>query len=141
MQGQINPVVFRKDIHSVTRGATVKEAVARMVEAHVGSVLVLEGKQPIGIFTERDVVRRVVHAGLDPAATRVEQVMTTEVKTITPETPIEDALTVMSEGRFRHLPVMRDGLLIGMATVGDLSTEVTRNNQHLIGYITGTTYR
>jgi CBS domain-containing protein len=141
MQGQINPVVFRKDIHSVSRGATVKEAVGRMVDAQVGSVLVMDGKHPIGIFTERDVVRRVVHAGLDPATTTVDQVMTAEVKTITPETPIEEALSLMNEGRFRHLPVMRDGLLLGMATVGDLSTEVTRNNEHLIGYITGTSYR
>ncbi len=138
MQALVNSVVFTKQVHSVGRTATVEEAVARMVTEGVGSVLVMDADGPVGIFTERDVVRRVVHRGLDPATTRVDAVMTPDVKSISPDTPIEAALTLMNEGRFRHVPVVRDGVVLGMATVGDLSTEVTRNNEHLVGYITGT---
>lgn len=137
MNEPMNPVLFDKEVHTIERAASVREAVAVMAANEVSSVLVVEGHKPVGIFTERDAVRRVLHGGLDPQTTRVEQVMSGDVRSIGPDTRIQDALTLMARGPFRHLPVVDEGRLVGMVSVGDLTHEVKWQNDHLIGYITG----
>lgn len=137
MDEPMSPVLFDKEVHTIARSATVSEAVAVMAVNQVGSVVVVEEHRPVGIFTERDAVRRVMHPGLDPQTTRVEQVMSDAVQTIGPDTRIQEALTLMAEGTFRHLPVVDEGKLVGMVSVGDLTHEVKWHNDHLIGYITG----
>ena len=136
MQDRMSPVVFDKDVHTVDRTASVRAVVAVMVAKQISSVLVVEERRPVGIFTERDAVRRVLHQGLDPETTRVEQVMTSDVQTIGPETRIQEALAIMSQGSFRHLPVMHEGKLAGMVSVGDLTHDLNQHNDYLISYIT-----
>ena len=106
----------------------------------VGSVLVLESGRLVGIFTERDVLRRVVGAGLDPTKTPVTDVMTSGVQTITPATTIEETLVLFTEKRFRHLPVLDAGRLAGTISIGDITRWMADENraeaEHLKNYIT-----
>jgi IMP dehydrogenase len=99
---------------------TVLQAANLMNERNIGGVLVLEGDQLAGIFTERDVLRRVVARGLDPATTRVDAVMTAAVVTCQPDLSIDDCAALMTTRRIRHLPVRDAAGLMGMVTIGDL---------------------
>jgi CBS domain-containing protein len=128
-------------VYAIEPGATVVEAVRQMNEKGIGALLVLESDRPVGIFTERDVLRRVVDAGLDPRATRVRDVMTVDLLVVGPSTRVEEAMAIMTNRRLRHLPVMDGGRLLGMVSIGDLTRWVTREQQHhiehLVEYITG----
>jgi CBS domain-containing protein len=120
---------------------TVAEAVAEMNRHGVGCVIVLDGVRLCGIFTERDVLRRVVGAGLDPKRTRIAEVMTDHIHTISPDTTIEEALLVFTEKRCRHLPVVSGGRMIGLLSSGDVSRWMSDSHQaeaeHLKNYIAG----
>lgn len=125
---------------SVSPAVSVADAVAEMNRNRVGSVLVLEGGRLVGIFTERDVLRRVVGAGLDPRQTRVAEVMTSGVMTISPEATIEQTMVLFTEKRFRHLPVVDHERLVGTISIGDITrwiADVTRAEaESLKNYIT-----
>ena len=95
---------------------TVREAAELMASRAVGAVLVVERDELLGIFTERDVVFRVVARGLDPDGTRLSEVMTREPKTIAPEKAFGVAMAVMHENGFRHLPVIDKGVPIGVVS-------------------------
>jgi CBS domain-containing protein len=95
---------------------TVAEAAKRMKRKKVGALVVTEGDNLVGIFTERDVVFRVVAPGLDPRTTLVESVMTSAPITIGPNEPFGHALLVMHERGFRHLPVVERGKVIGIVS-------------------------
>jgi CBS domain-containing protein len=128
------------DVRSVSPGATVVEAVRSMNEHGIGALLVLEGDAPVGIFTERDVLRRVLDAGRDPAATRVSEVMTEKLVCVGPGTTVEEAMAVITERRCRHLPVTEGGKVLGMVSSGDLTRWVTRGQafeiDRLVEYVT-----
>jgi CBS domain-containing protein len=109
-----------KEMVSVTPAATVLEAARHMNARGTGSVLVLEGGQLVGIFTERDVLRRVVAERRDPATTAVRDVMTTSLITCKPETPVGECAAVMTQRRIRHLPVVGPDGLCGLVTTGDV---------------------
>jgi CBS domain-containing protein len=100
---------------------TVAEAVQEMNAHKVGAVLVMDGLRLAGIFTERDVLRRVVGGGLDPKLTPVTQVMTTEVMTIEPGTTVQVVMDLFTGRHFRHLPVVQNGGLVGLISIGDVS--------------------
>jgi CBS domain-containing protein len=95
---------------------TVREASQLMAKKQVGAVLIVEEGRLLGIFSERDVVFRVVALGLDPATTPLAQVMTPEPKTIKPNNTFGYAMTLMHENGFRHLPVLDDGKPIGIVS-------------------------
>ncbi len=95
---------------------TVREAAKLMKSKHYGAVLVTEGDELLGIFTERDAVFRVIAAGRDPETTPLVDVMTKEPKTITPDKTFGHAMLMMHEGGFRHVPVVDDGKLVGMVS-------------------------
>jgi CBS domain-containing protein len=120
---------------------TVSQAAQEMNRRKVGSVLVMEGGQLLGIFTERDVLWRVVAAGLDPKTTPLSQVMTRHPITVGPDTPIQSVMDVFTEKRFRHLPVVDDGRLLGVISIGDVlrwAADVHRQEaEQLKQYITG----
>jgi CBS domain-containing protein len=97
-------------------GTFVATAAKRMAARNVGAILVVEGDRLVGIFTERDVVGRVVAPGLDARATRLGDVMTGDVQTVHPDKPFGYAMVVMHEGGFRHLPVVEDGKLVGIVS-------------------------
>ena len=99
---------------------TVRAAAERMSANSCGSILVMEGEEYLlGIFTERDLLVRVVAAGLDPAVTRLRSVMTRDVETIGAEEPVWEAVRRMDEGGFRHLPVLDRNRLVGMMSIRD----------------------
>jgi CBS domain-containing protein len=112
-----------------------------MNEERIGALLVCENGEMVGIFTERDVLIRIVDEGRDPGMTKVVDVMTSKVVAVRPETGVEDAMAIISERRFRHLPVLDDGALVGLVSAGDLTRWVSRHQeghiQHLENFITG----
>jgi CBS domain-containing protein len=95
---------------------TVRNAAKLMKTKHYGAVLVTEGDELLGIFTERDAVFRVIAAGRDPETTPLAEVMTKQPTTITPDKTFGHAMLVMHEGGFRHVPVVEDGKLVGMVS-------------------------
>jgi len=114
------------NVIAVAPTQTVLDAANVMNEAGIGGVVVLESGRLVGIFTERDIMRRVVAARRDPSTTLISDVMTTEPMTITAEVKIAVCRAMMSTRRIRHFPVMHDGVLVGMVTSGDiLAFEVT----------------
>ena len=104
---------------TVEPAATVAEAATVMGGHHVGSAIVLEDGRLTGIFTERDALFRVLAGGLDPDATPLSDVMTSQPQTIHPDEPFVNALRVMHQGRFRHLPVVEFDRPLGMVSVRD----------------------
>lgn len=99
---------------------TVLDAAHVMNEKGIGGVVVLEGSTLVGIFTERDILRRVVAAGRDPATTLISDVMTSECLTVTTDMKVADCRALMSTRRIRHLPVLNDSGLVGVVTSGDI---------------------
>lgn len=104
--------------------ATVRQAVLVMTDCRIGAVPVVEGRHLIGIFTERDVLTRVIAVGRDVDRTRLEEVMTRRPETVSVECPMLEALEVMLEGGFRHLPVMADGAVIGVISIRDIPADI-----------------
>jgi len=108
------------DVLMVDPGTTVVEAARQMNDRGVGSVLVMKDGSLAGIFTERDLMRRVVAMDRSPGGTTVGEVMTTSLVTCTPDATMTDCGTVMSERRIRHLPVLGEDGVLGVVTTGDL---------------------
>lgn len=128
-------------VETTTASTSVAEAVRAMNRARIGCLVVVDGDRPLGIFTERDVLTRVVDGGLDPEATPVAEVMTRDLVAIRPETTVHQAMAVMTERRCRHLPVVDGGRLAGMVSIGDVTRWNVRDQRHtiedLVSYITG----
>ncbi len=143
MEHQLMAVLEHKGatVHSVNPEATVLEAVQRMNELGIGALLVVDGERPVGMFTERDVLRRVVDAPGEASGTPVADVMSRELVVVHPEMTVEEAMAVMTEKRCRHLPVLEGERLAGMVSIGDLTRWVSRRQashiQDLVNYITG----
>lgn len=119
----IPDVVCDQEIAIVARGASVQEAARLMADRKVSSVLVIEGSKLLGIFTVRDIARRVVAAALDPESTSVEAVMSEDPDTVVPdEIPIR-ALRLMQQGGYRHLPVVQGDKVVGIVSRRDFFGE------------------
>jgi len=140
---RIRDVLRRKGdgVYSVGPLATVIDAVNVMNDHHVGSVLVIEGGSPVGIFSERDVLVRVVAAHRDPRQTLVRDVMTTRLHTASPDQTLLDLMRLMTERRCRHVPVMEGETLLGLVSIGDVTKATQRNLRlevrELSNYIAG----
>ncbi len=104
---------------TAAKSATVLEAAVLMKQQGKGALLVVDGTRLIGIFTERDIVFRVVAAGRDPKDTRLAEVMTPQPQTIHPNKPFLHALRIMHEGGFRHLPVVENDWPLGVLSARD----------------------
>ncbi len=143
MNVPVSAILDRKgrNVFSVTPSVTVAEAVAEMNLHRIGSVLIIDGGRLVGIFTERDVLRRIVGPGLDPHNVTVEKVMTANVMTITPEATIEETMELFTDKRFRHLPVIEHGELVGTISIGDVTRWISDHHraeaEHLKNYIAG----
>lgn len=143
MYGHIADLLADKgrQVYTTRKSVTVYEAVREMNRKRVGALVVMDEQRPVGIFTERDVMRRIVDEDRDPALTRVVEVMTPDPLTITAELSVDDAMALMTQRRFRHLPVMDQGTLIGIVSIGDLMRWVTLHQAEHIDrmaeYITG----
>jgi CBS domain-containing protein len=122
--GMVREILANKgsNVWIIGKDATVLQAARVMNEHRIGALVVMDQDQVVGIFTERDVLQRVVGEQRDPATTRVEEVMSTEVVCCTPQTTIEEARGAMKNRRLRHLPVLgADGMLLGLISIGDLN--------------------
>ena len=120
----IREILERKGTQVVTIGptATVLQAALLMNEHKIGAVVVTEASRVVGMFSERDVLRRIVGEQRDPARTVVAEVMTAEVVCCTPLTTVDEARGAMKNRRIRHLPVAEDdGSLLGLISIGDLN--------------------
>jgi CBS domain-containing protein len=114
---------------------TVLEAVRRMDQANTGSVVVLDGGRLAGIFTERDLMRRVVLKSIDLEKTAVSQVMTRDLVYARPEDPARAAMSRMTQHRCRHLPVVEGEKLVGVVSIGDLMKEHTDEQEIEIHFL------
>ncbi|MEW6222394.1 MAG: CBS domain-containing protein [Candidatus Hadarchaeota archaeon] len=104
-----------------TTATTVAKAAKLMASRSVGSIVVLKGKTPVGILTERDVLEKVVSEDLRPSKVLVEKVMSSPIMTITPDTDVTEAAKIMSKNKIRRLPVVENGKLIGIITSADIT--------------------
>ena len=143
MGTQVRHLLRRKGTTVVTTSpdATVYETIATMVDFGVGSILVMSDGSPIGIFTERDYLRRIALQGRTSKTTRVDEVMTRDLLTVTPETSLNTCLSLMSEARCRHLPVVVEERLAGIVSMGDCVKALLRDAEatvdSLTHYVTG----
>jgi len=128
-------------VFSVAPDFSVSDCVRKMNTERIGAVMVMDGDRPVGIFTERDVMIRVLDAERDPRTTRVSEVMSPDLACVKSTTTVGEALHIISEKRFRHLPVIDDGTVKGMVSIGDLTHWLVRGQeqeiQQLVNYIAG----
>lgn len=137
---KVRDILARKGhaIVSVAPTATVRAAAALMNERSVGGVLVVdEDKRLLGVFTERDILRRVVVAGLDPETTLVADVQSTDVVTCHPDTGLDECSVIMTKRRIRHLPVADADTVYGVVTIGDVLAYRISDQESTIEYLNG----
>ena len=116
----INDIIKDRRVYSIDADSTVLEAARFMMEHSIGALPVLRNGELVGIFSERDVMNRVVAAGRMPGQTRVSEVMTANPRSVGPDETVEDCLFLMKEFGFRHLPVCREKELKGLISLRDL---------------------
>jgi CBS domain-containing protein len=123
-------------IHCVSPTETVLEAVQRMNQLRVGAVVVMNQGDFVGMFTERDVLRRVVGERRDPSTTKVSEAMTTDIICCSPTADIDEISAIMKNRRIRHLPVRdKDGELLGLISIGDVNAIHASNQQAHLSYL------
>ena len=116
--------VMSKDVKVVSPDSSVKELVADMNKFNIGSIVVLEGDRPVGVISERDVLKRVVEPCLAPESLTARQIMTSPVITIGEMASIEEAAKLMARKKVRKIPVMNKQKLVGIVTFTDIVTKV-----------------
>lgn len=130
-----------REIISIVQDASVFDAIKMMADRSVGSLLVMEGSKLQGIVTERDYARKVIIKGRSSESTRVGEIMSTEIVVANSAQTVNDCMTTMTNKRIRHLPVVDDGKVIGMISIGDLVQAIISDQQEAIeqleNYISG----
>lgn len=127
------------EVLSISPQATVRDALTLMAKREVGALLVMEGDELLGIISERDYARKVILMGRTSKDTRVGEIMSTDLTTVNLEQTVTDCMELMTEGRIRHLPVMDEGRVVGVISIGDVVKAVISTQasmiEHLEGYI------
>ena len=128
-------------LYSVGPDTSAADAIAIMCDANIGCVVVLENDKLVGIFSERDVMRRVANRNIKANGLLVRDVMTGELVTVRPSSTVEEALVECTDRRIRHLPVAEEGQLLGLLSIGDLVRFVVKDKDReiadLVDYIHG----
>ena len=119
-------------VHSIAPDATVLEALQSMAEKHIGALLVMEGNSIVGILTERDYARKIALLGRSSLTTLVSEVMTKAVMYVDPSQTSEECMALMTQNRLRHLPVVENGELLGLISIGDLVKDIISQQQFII---------
>lgn len=141
--GTIDAILNQKsgEVWSISPDATVYDAVALMAEKNAGALLVVLNGQLAGIISERDYTRKVMLRGKRSRETHVHEIMSTHLTTVDPKQSVDDCLRTMTEKRVRHLPVVNDGQICGVISIGDLVKHVisvqSATLDHLERYISG----
>ena len=139
----VNDILRRKSnqIFSIPPTASVYDALTLMSEKNLGGVLVINGDQLAGIFTERDYARKIILLGRSSKDTPITEVMTSSVRTISRDTEIDDCMKMMTEKTIRHLPVVENGKVVGLVSIGDVVKLLIEEQKgiidHLQSYIAG----
>lgn len=115
--------VMTADPRTVRSDATLKDAAREMSSGDIGAVLVEDNGSVAGILTDRDIVVRAIAEGRDPSSTKVSEVATRDVKTLTPDSSVDDAIKIVREQNVRRIPVVQDGRPAGIVSIGDLAIE------------------
>lgn len=121
-----------REIISIVQDASVFDAIKLMAERSIGSLLVMDGDELKGIVTERDYARKVIIKGRASDTTPVADIMTTDIITASPEQTVNECMTLMSGKRIRHLPVIADGKVAGIISIGDLVQAIISDQQEEI---------
>jgi len=121
-----------KEIWSIAPDATVFDAIQMMADRHVGALLVMEGDDLRGIISERDYAREVILKGRASRDTLVGQIMSEPVISVSPTQLVRDSLSLMTDNHIRHLPVLDDGRVMGIISIGDLVKDVIDDQQSTI---------
>ena len=128
-------------VWSIAPQASVYDALQLMADKNIGALLVMEKEKVVGIFTERDYARKVVLKGRSSKTTTVGELETVDVLYVSPDDSIENCMALMTEKRLRHLPVVEEGKLIGLVSIGDIVKAVISEREFTIRelerYITG----
>ena len=123
-------------VHTSPPSASALDAIRKMNQHKIGALLVMEDGQVVGIFTERDVLRRVVGMDRSPGDMKVSEVMTADVICVNPEADLDEVSTIMKEKKIRHVPVCNeDGRLQGMISIGDVNAYHASNQQATIHFL------
>ncbi len=129
------------EVFFIQKGATVFEAIVLMDEKNIGSLLVKDGENVVGIVTERDYMRKIIIKGRASKTTPVRDIMTSQLAIVAPELTITEAMAIMSEKHCRHLPIFDGRRFMGLVSMGDLSRELSKEHEmtimYLRDYITG----
>ncbi|MBV9618725.1 MAG: CBS domain-containing protein [Verrucomicrobia bacterium] len=143
VSGNISAVLGQKqsEIFSVTPDTCVDDAVRMMDEKNIGAVLVMKGNKLVGMLSERDYTRKVMLRGKKSSETKVSEIMSTNLTVTNRNEGVEECLRAMTDKRFRHLPVLDGGKVIGIVSIGDLVKHVIASQSatiaHLESYISG----
>ena len=128
-------------VYTIAPSASVLDALTLMADKGIGALLATEGEAIVGIFTERDYARKIALMGRTSAVTQVKDVMTSAVLFVRPDQSSEQCMQLMSSNRLRHLPVLDNGKLVGMISIGDLVKDIISEQKFMIEqleqYITG----
>jgi CBS domain-containing protein len=121
-----------KSIYSVTPQTSVLDALQVMMDKNISALLVMEGSELKGIFTERDYARKIILQGKASKETSIQDVMTSKLETVKLNTSIEHCMQIMTERYIRHLPIMEDGIVVGIISIGDLVKFVIEDQKQTI---------
>ena len=125
-----------REVLKIDAGASALDAVREMVGANVGSLLVTESGEVTGIVTERDYLRRVAEEGPADENVTVREIMSSPLIVVGPETEIDECMAVMTDRRIRHLPVVEDGDVVGVVSIGDVVKFKSKQQSFEIRYLT-----
>jgi len=107
-------------VHSIAPDATVYEALEKMAETNIGALVVMDGPELVGIFSERDYARKVILSGRSSKELQVHEIMSSPAVTVNPKATIDECMHRMTDKRCRHLPVVEEGRVVGLVSIGDL---------------------
>lgn len=125
----------RREVFTVTPGTSVYEALSLMALKNIGALVVVEAGRVVGVVSERDYARRVILIGKSSRETAVREIMGTPALTVSSASTVAECLALMTERFLRHLPVVDDGLLVGLVSIGDLVKALVADQEERLGHI------